>query len=52
MKTARTLAIAVMQTDKAVLPLANEVMKLEIFPTVQEATRIIPSAILGADQLV
>tara|TARA_B100001758_G_C18077996_1_gene436748 strand:+ start:388 stop:672 length:285 start_codon:yes stop_codon:yes gene_type:complete len=46
-KTAHTLAIAVIQTDKAVFPLAKEVMKLEMFPPGQAATIIIPIATLG-----
>jgi len=46
-KTAHTLAIADIQTDKAVFPFANEVMKLEIFPPGQAATIIIPIATLG-----
>ena len=38
---------AVNETDSSVLPRENEVMKLDIFPPGQAATRIIPSAIIG-----
>ena len=47
MKTAQTLAMAVMHTESAVFPLANEVMKFEILPPGQAATIIIPIATLG-----
>ena len=47
MKTAHTLAMAVMHTESAVFPLANEVMKFEILPPGQAATIIIPIATLG-----
>ena len=46
-KTAQTLAMAVMQTDKAVFPFAKEVIKFEILPPGQAATIIIPIATLG-----
>jgi hypothetical protein len=47
MNTATTLAIAVMQTDSAVFPLARDVIKFEMFPPGQAATTIIPRATLG-----
>ena len=45
--TAQTLATAVMHTDRAALPLAREVIKLEILPPGHAATSIIPKATLG-----
>jgi len=47
MNTAHRLAMAVMETDKATLPLAVAVMKLEMLPPGQAATSIIPRATLA-----
>jgi hypothetical protein len=44
---AANVAMAVRLTDNAALPLEREDIKLEIFPPGQEATSIIPSAIVG-----
>ena len=43
-KTASNVTVAVKETDKAVFPFANSVMKLEVFPPGQAATRNIPNA--------
>ena len=45
--TAHTLATAVMHTDRAALPLAREVIKLEMLPPGHAATSIMPRATLG-----
>jgi hypothetical protein len=45
--TANRVALAVKVTERARFPPAKEVIKLEIFPPGQAATRIIPRAILG-----
>ena len=47
MKIALNVAKAVKLTDKAALALAIELMKLEMFPPGQEATKIIPNAMVG-----
>ena len=46
-KIALNVANAVKLTDKAVLAFAIELMKLEMFPPGQEATKIIPRATVG-----
>ena len=38
---------AVKLTESAIFPLANELIKLEIFPPGQDATNIIPSPIVS-----
>ena len=43
---------AVSDTDSSVLPRESEVMKLEMFPPGHDATRIIPSAIIGESQFL
>ena len=43
---------AVRDTESSVLPRESEVMKLEMFPPGQDATRIIPRAIIGDIQFL
>lgn len=43
---------AVSDTESSVLPLDREVMKLDMFPPGQDATRIIPKAIIGEIQFL
>jgi hypothetical protein len=43
---------AVRDTESSVLPRDSDVMKLEMFPPGQEATRIIPNAIIGDIQFL
>ena len=50
--TARAVEMAVRLTDNSMLPLARELMKLEILPPGQAATRIMPRPIMGEIQPV
>ena len=43
---------AVSDTDSSVLPFEREVMKFEILPPGQDATSIIPRAIIGESQFL
>ena len=47
MKMAAEVVIAVKLTDSAAFPPANLLMKLLMFPPGQQATNIIPKAMLG-----
>jgi hypothetical protein len=51
-KIERPVLTAVSETDSSTFPLEREVMKLEILPPGQAATRIIPSPIIGLIQPV
>ena len=45
--TASAVEMAVSETDSSTLALASELMKLEMLPPGQEATRIMPRPIMG-----
>ncbi len=47
MNTARAVEMAVRLTESSILAFPRELMKLEMFPPGQAATRIIPMAIMG-----
>ena len=51
-KTARAVEMAVRLTESSMLALPRELMKLEMLPPGQAATRIIPMAIMGEIQPV
>ena len=44
---AKAVVIAVRDTESSTFPLESDDMKLEMFPPGQDATRIIPNAIMG-----
>ena len=47
---AKAVVMAVIDTDNSILPLEREDMKLDMFPPGQQATKIIPNAIIGVIQ--
>ena len=51
-KTQAAVLIAVSETESSVFPLESCVMKFEILPPGQDATRIIPREIIGVSQFL
>ena len=52
LNTHTAVLIAVSETDNSVFPLESEVMKFDMFPPGHDATRIIPSDIMGESQFL